>query len=62
MARYDRFHIWHTAIGEFERIPVENASKFVLWWEAFAHNFEVFLADVRNYTVTVWRVEPDYLS
>ena len=23
MARYDRFHISHTAIGEFERIPAD---------------------------------------
>ena len=58
----DRFHIVHTAVANFDVIPVEKAVVFVLFREVLRNKFEKCSADVSLDVFTERRVVPDNIS
>ena len=55
----DRFHVVHTAVANFDVIPVEKAVVFVLFREVLRNKFEKCSADVSLDVFTERRVVPD---
>ena len=58
----DRFHVVHTAVANFDVIPVEKAVVFVLFREVLRNKFEECSADVSLDVFTERRVVPDNIS
>ena len=58
----DRFHVVHTAVANFDVIPVEKAVVFVLFREVLRNKFEKCSADVSLDVFTGRRVVPDNIS
>ena len=57
----DRFHVVHTAVANFDVIPVEKAVVFVLFQEVLRNKFEKCSADV-SLDVFTERIVPDNIS
>ena len=58
----DLFHVLHTAVANFDVIPVENAVVFVLFREVLRNKIEKCSADVSLDVFTERRVVPGNIS
>ena len=58
----DRFHFVHTAVANFDVIPVETAVVSVLFWEVLRNKIEKCSAGISLDVLTERRVVPDNTS
>ena len=59
---YYLFNVWHTAVTDFYRVPVDNFVEFVVFWEAFSNELDELFANVCLCIFVERGVEPGYFS
>ena len=58
MAVNDRSYIRSTCITDFDIVPIEQFSEFMVWREVFTNQLKKTFPDIRRYYFTVRWVEP----
>ena len=58
MLCYNRPHVLHARMAQFNRVAVYKTSVSVTTWEVFLNETEEFLTNVGGDTFTPWRIKP----